>query len=72
MSYETKDPVLMRVIGRLNARYPEAPRSHIESIVVEEYDTLNRGRIKTYIPILVEHSARNRLHSESRLRSTGP
>lgn len=69
VSDETKEPIVIRVVGRLAARYPEAPRSHIEDIVAEEYDTLDSGRIRTYIPTLVEHRARDRLHRESSLRS---
>jgi hypothetical protein len=43
VSDETTDPIVIRVVGRLAARYPEAPRSHIEDIVGEEYDTLDSG-----------------------------
>lgn len=64
MSDETKKPIVTRVVDRLSNRYPDAPRTQIEAIVEEEYDTLDHGRIRIYIPTLVEHSARNRLHRE--------
>jgi hypothetical protein len=64
MSDETKEPIVKRVVERLAARYPEAPRERISGIVGEEYDALDSGRIRTYIPTLVEHSARTRLHRE--------
>ncbi len=40
------------------------PRMHIAGIVGEEFDALNAGRIRTYIPTLVERGARVRLKSE--------
>lgn len=64
MTDETKEPIVKRVVERLAVRYPEAPRAHIAGIVGEEYDSLDRGRIRIYIPTLVEHSARTRLHRE--------
>lgn len=64
MSDEAKDPIVTRVVERLAARYPEAPREHISGVVGEEYDALESGRIRTFIPTLVEHSARTRLHRE--------
>ena len=59
---EVKEPIVRRVVERLAARYPEAPRPYIAGIVGEEYDALDSGRIRTYIPTLVEHGARSRLH----------
>ncbi|MHA7288683.1 three-helix bundle dimerization domain-containing protein [Arthrobacter sp. MDT3-24] len=64
MSEDSKDHIVTVVVSRLAARYPVAPRAQIEEIVREEYDTLDTGRIRTFIPTLVEHSARNRLHRE--------
>jgi len=40
------------------------PRRRIEGIVGEEYDSLDTGRIRIYIPTLVENSARTRLRRE--------
>ena len=47
---EVKEPIVRRVVERLAARYPEAPRPYIAGIVGEEYDALDSGRIRTYIP----------------------
>jgi hypothetical protein len=69
VSDETKEPIVTRVVERLAVRYPEAPRAHIAGIVGEEYDSLDRGRIRIYIPTLVEHGARTRLHREFDLGS---
>ncbi|MFF1253488.1 three-helix bundle dimerization domain-containing protein [Pseudarthrobacter sp. NPDC058329] len=64
MSDDPKEPLVLRVVERLAASYPETPRAHIEGIVADEFHTLNRARIRGYIPILVERSAWNRLHRE--------
>jgi hypothetical protein len=37
--------------------------------VGEEYDALDNGRIRTYIPTLVERGARIRLHHAHALKS---
>jgi hypothetical protein len=64
MEEETEDHLIRSVVDRLAARYPQAPRAHVENVVAHEYESLSGGRIRTYVPILVEHSARDRLHHE--------
>ena len=64
VSDEHKDRIIGKVVDRLAARFPTAPRHRIESIVGEEYDSLDTGRIRIYIPTLIENSARTRLHRE--------
>lgn len=59
-----REPTIRKVADRLASRFPTAPRHRIEGIVAEEYDSLDTGRIRIYIPTLVENSARNRLHGE--------
>jgi hypothetical protein len=56
-----KQETIAKVTDRLAARYPDAPRPLIAGVVAEEYEILDGGRIRTYIPTLVEHGARNRL-----------
>jgi hypothetical protein len=60
---------IAKVVDRLAARFPEAPRALIAGVVAEEYNVLDAGRIRTYIPTLVEHGARNRLHREFTARA---
>jgi hypothetical protein len=69
MSDDDREHIVSRVVDRLAVRYPEAPRRHIAELVGKEYDILDRGRIRTYIPTLVEHGARTRLHRELKSRS---
>ena len=59
-----REPTIRKVSERLASRFPAAPRHRIEGIVAEEYDSLDTGRIRIYIPTLVENSARTRLHRE--------
>jgi hypothetical protein len=59
-----KEPTINKVVDRLAARFPDTPRTHIASVVGEEYDSLAAGRIKIYLPTLIEHGARTRLHRE--------
>jgi hypothetical protein len=59
-----KHDTIAKVTDGLAARYPDAPRTLVVQVVTEEYETRDAGRIRTYIPTLVEHGARNRLHRE--------
>ena len=59
-----REPTIRKVAERLASRFPAAPRHRIEGIVAEEYDSLDTGRIRIYIPTLVENCARTRLHRE--------
>ena len=56
-----KQDTIAKVTDRLAARYPDAPKPVIAGVVAEEYELLDAGRIRTYIPTLVENGARNRL-----------
>lgn len=56
-----KQETIAKVTARLAARYPDASRPLIAGLVAEEYELLDAGRIRTYIPTLVENGVRNRL-----------
>jgi hypothetical protein len=49
------------VVSTDAGRYPDVPRPLIASVVADQYEVLNAGRIRTFIPTLVEAGARNRL-----------
>lgn len=53
---------LSHVVDRLVDKYPAVPREHIEDIVQEEHRLLDAGRVRDYVPILVEHAAKDRLN----------
>jgi hypothetical protein len=68
---DAKESSIDQVVDRLAARFPHVPRIHIAGIVGEEFDALNEGRIRTYIPTLVERGARVRLKSEFGISAAG-
>lgn len=53
---------LGHVVDRLADKYPAVPREHIEEIVQQEHRLLDTGRVRDYVPILVEHAAKDRLN----------
>ena len=52
---------LDHVVDRLAQKYPAVQRKHIEDIVEQEHRALEAGRLRDYVPILVEHAAKDRL-----------
>ncbi|MFF1383553.1 three-helix bundle dimerization domain-containing protein [Arthrobacter sp. NPDC058288] len=50
-----------KVVDHLAERFPSVPRPSIERAVREEHQALADGRIRDYIPVLVEHAAKARL-----------
>ena len=64
MTDDAKETSIDQVVDRLVTRFPHVPRLHIVWIVGEEFEALDAGRIRTYIPTLVERGARVRLKSE--------
>ena len=71
MTDDAKESSIDQVVDRLAARFPHVPRIHIAGIVGEEFEALNAGRIRTYIPTLVERGARVRLKSEFGISAAG-
>ena len=64
MDDSEKQSTIENVTARIIARHPDAPRLLIANLVEEEYDQLAFSRIRTYIPILVEREATNRITRE--------
>jgi hypothetical protein len=60
---ETEIRAVRAVVDRLARRFPDHPRSVIEEIVAYEHSLFAEGRVRDYIPILVERAARVRLAS---------
>jgi hypothetical protein len=54
------------VVERLADRFPTLERSHVEEIVQDEWHRLDEGRVRDFVPVLVEHDARKRLRREFR------
>ena len=53
------------VIDRLAERFPTLERTHVAEIVTDEWHRLDGGRVRDFIPVLVEHEARERLRGEA-------
>jgi hypothetical protein len=68
MTGAEQEPGIDLVVDRLAARFPHVPRWHIAGIVGEEFDALDTGRIRTFIPTLAERGARVRLQRDFGLR----
>lgn len=49
------------VVDRLAAKHPEVSRQVIEAVVQDEHRSLDTGRLRDFVPVLVEHAARDRL-----------
>jgi hypothetical protein len=71
-SDEEKESTVRQVVERLAGHFPDADRGRIAGIVSEEYDALDSGRIRTFIPTLVEKGAKTRLRSEFAAEAAGP
>lgn len=66
MTEDEKEPIVSKIADRLAARFPATPRQRIEGVVREEYESLDTGRIRIYIPTLIENSSRTRLRREQK------
>lgn len=58
-----------QVIDRLAERFPSLERDHIANVVDEEHRTLDGGRVRDFVPVLVERAAKKRLKKEAKASS---
>ena len=56
---------IQEVIERLAERFPTLERTHVSDIVNDEWHNLDAGRVRDFVPVLVEHEARERLRREA-------
>lgn len=64
MNAEDEVRAVEGVVDRLAAMYPDVSRERVVVIVNEEHLALEGNRIRDFIPVLVEHEARERLRAE--------
>ncbi|MEW1808911.1 three-helix bundle dimerization domain-containing protein [Pseudarthrobacter sp. NPDC080039] len=62
MGFNEELRALGHVVDRLVDKYPDVPREEIEEIVQQEHHSLDEGRVRDYVPILVEPAAKDRLN----------
>ncbi|MDZ8171959.1 three-helix bundle dimerization domain-containing protein [Microbacterium xanthum] len=60
-----EDVAIDHAIDRLAERFPSVARTRVEQIVDEERRRLDGGRVRDFIPVLVEHEAKERLRREA-------
>ena len=65
MNAEDEDRAVAHVIDRLAERYPRVPRSSIEQAVHEEREALAGNPVRDYIPVLIEHGAKEQLRLQT-------
>jgi hypothetical protein len=61
MPKKTEAQAVAAVVDRLAERFPTVERSVIEDMVAHEHSLFAHGRVRDYIPILVERAAKLRL-----------
>lgn len=61
MSESGETQAMAQVIDRLSQRFPSLERDQIANVVQEEYGHLEEGRVRDFVPVLVEKAAKNRL-----------
>ncbi|WP_354149550.1 three-helix bundle dimerization domain-containing protein [Arthrobacter sp. 754] len=49
------------VVDRLAEKFPEVRRDIIEEVVQQQHRALDAGKVRDFVPVLVEHAARERL-----------
>ena len=60
-----EEHAIEEVIDRLAERFPTLERTHVADIVHDEWHSLEAGRVRDFVPVLVEHEARERLRKEA-------
>ena len=61
MAKKSEAQAVAAVVDRLAERFPAVKRSVIEDMVAHEHSLFAHGRVRDYIPILVERAAKLRL-----------
>ena len=64
MNAEEEARAVDQVVDRLAARFPDVSRDRVAAVVGEEHLELEGNPIRDFIPVLVEHEARERLRVE--------
>jgi len=63
---KTEREAIDDVTKRLKKKFPDLPGKHIEAIVESEHESLRNAKLRDYIAVLVEHSAKSKLNKETR------
>ena len=64
MDKDEEDTKVERVAERLETRFPDVDPAHVVEIVEEEHEKFEGRPVRDFVPVLVEHEARERLEAE--------
>ena len=67
-----EDRAIDEVISRLSEKFPSLSHEHIEAVVDEELHRLDGGRVRDFVPVLVERAAKQRLKAEAKAVDVSP
>ncbi|MET0784650.1 three-helix bundle dimerization domain-containing protein [Leifsonia flava] len=71
MNADEENAAVEKVVERLEDRFPEVDPDVVEKVVDEEHHNLDGNPIRDFVPVLVEHEARDRIRSEFANASDG-
>lgn len=60
-----EDAAITGVIRRMQTRFRGTDPAHVQDVVRGHHRHLNTARIRTYVPVLVEHASRDTLNTTS-------
>ena len=60
-----EDAAITGVVRRMQARFGGTDPAHVQDVVHGHHRHLNTARIRTYVPVLVEHASRDTLNTIS-------
>ena len=63
---KTEREAIDDVTKRLKKKFPDLSGKHIEAIVESEHESFRNAKLRDYIAVLVEHSAKSKLNKETR------
>ena len=64
MSANADQSPIEGVVQRLTERYPSLPPDRVASVVDEEFHRFDDAKVTDFVPVLVEHDAREVLRRE--------
>lgn len=57
---------IAQVVERLAAKFPHIPSEHIAELVEAIHHELDGNPVRDFVPVLIEHDAKEQLRAESR------
>ena len=66
MIEEEEARAISRLVERLTVRFPQVPARRVEEIVLAAHQSFDGARVRSFIPLLVEHDVRSPLEDLAR------